>query len=79
MKGVTDIHHIHVWAMSTTENALTAHIQLKENMTEEEKQKLLGEVKHDLLHYNIHHTTLEMEVTHCADEACSRKENNHHR
>src|ERR1700742_179539 len=25
-KGVTDVHHIHVWALSTTENALTAHL-----------------------------------------------------
>src|SRR6202021_1166015 len=23
--GVKDLHHIHVWAISTTENALTAH------------------------------------------------------
>jgi cobalt-zinc-cadmium efflux system protein len=22
----TDIHHMHVWALSTTENALTAHL-----------------------------------------------------
>ena len=25
-KGVIDVHHIHVWALSTTENALTAHL-----------------------------------------------------
>jgi cobalt-zinc-cadmium efflux system protein len=25
-KGVVDIHHMHVWALSTTENALTAHL-----------------------------------------------------
>ena len=23
---VTDVHHLHIWAMSTTENALTAHV-----------------------------------------------------
>ena len=26
--GVKGIHHIHIWAISTTENALTAHIVL---------------------------------------------------
>src|ERR1700754_1801373 len=25
-KGVIDVHHVHVWALSTTENALTAHL-----------------------------------------------------
>src|SRR5476651_1327957 len=25
-KGVVDVHHMHVWALSTTETALTAHI-----------------------------------------------------
>jgi cobalt-zinc-cadmium efflux system protein len=29
--GVTDIHDLHIWAMSTTETALTAHITRPEN------------------------------------------------
>src|SRR6195952_4600532 len=29
-KGVTDVHHVHVWALSTTENALTAHLVIDE-------------------------------------------------
>ena len=27
--GIIDIHHIHIWSLSTTENALTAHIILQ--------------------------------------------------
>ncbi len=27
--GVIDIHHIHIWSLSTTQNALTAHIVIK--------------------------------------------------
>ncbi|MBV8390799.1 MAG: cation transporter, partial [Mucilaginibacter sp.] len=30
-KGVIDVHHIHVWALSTTENALTAHLVIDQN------------------------------------------------
>jgi cation diffusion facilitator family transporter len=30
LPGVDDVHHIHIWAISTTENALTAHIVLKQ-------------------------------------------------
>lgn len=28
--GIIDIHHIHIWSLSTTENALTAHIVLQQ-------------------------------------------------
>jgi cobalt-zinc-cadmium efflux system protein len=28
-RGVQDFHHIHIWALSTTENALTGHVVLK--------------------------------------------------
>lgn len=27
--GVVDIHHIHVWSLSTKENALTAHVVME--------------------------------------------------
>ena len=30
LSGVKDIHHIHVWAMSTAENALTAHLVISD-------------------------------------------------
>ena len=28
--GIKDIHHIHIWSLSTTENALTAHILIEQ-------------------------------------------------
>jgi cobalt-zinc-cadmium efflux system protein len=28
LKGVTDIHDLHIWGMSTTDTALTAHLVL---------------------------------------------------
>lgn len=30
IEGIADIHHIHIWSLSTTENALTAHIVLQQ-------------------------------------------------
>lgn len=24
--GISDVHHLHVWSLSTTENAMTAHM-----------------------------------------------------
>lgn len=59
--GVKDLHHIHIWAISTTENALTAHLVLQQNTTTETEQKIKNELKHELMHKNIHHITLETE------------------
>jgi cobalt-zinc-cadmium efflux system protein len=63
MKDVKDIHHIHVWAISTTENALTAHLVVDKNCSMELITKLKHRVKHELLHRNIQHATLEIELS----------------
>jgi len=57
--GIKEIHHIHIWAMSTTENALTAHVILDAEVDYEQEQKIKDELKHLLAHENIHHVTLE--------------------
>ena len=68
---VASVHHIHVWAMSTTENALTAHIVLKQVVDFEIITKLKKKIKHHLEHVNIHHATLEFEVADdCTDKEC---------
>ena len=64
---VASVHHIHVWAMSTTENALTAHIVLKQVIDFQKITKLKQHIKHHLEHVNIHHATLEFEVI---DDGC---------
>ena len=70
VKGVIELHHIHIWAISTTENALTAHLVLSRNATAEEEQKIKHELKHVLYHKNIHHITLETERD---NEQCEEK------
>lgn len=67
-KGVVDIHHMHVWALSTTENALTAHLVVSpENMA------MFDDIKHDLRHrlehLSISHSTFEPEFS---DEKCQQ-------
>jgi cobalt-zinc-cadmium efflux system protein len=61
MNGIENIHHMHVWALSTTTNALTAHILVSKNFTIKEIDVLKKNVKHELEHLNIHHSTLEFE------------------
>ncbi len=62
IKGVQEIHHIHVWAISTTQNALTAHIMVDEKTTMLEIQGIKERVKHALEHENIQHATIETEI-----------------
>ncbi len=60
-KDITDVHHIHIWALSTTENALTAHVALNEALSFEKKMQTVQNLKHDLMHHKIHHSTIEIE------------------
>jgi cobalt-zinc-cadmium efflux system protein len=71
-EGVRGLHHMHIWAMSTTENALTAHLVLNETLSFTEKMKVVHAIKHELLHMNIHHATVELESMElpCNDEKC---------
>ena len=56
--GVRAVHHIHVWAISTTENALTAHVVLDSLSRMEEVKHALKEL---LGRSEIPHATLEFE------------------
>ena len=70
--GVKGFHHIHVWAISTTENALTAHLVLEQGISIDQEQNIKHELKHQLEHKNIHHITLETERENepCETEEC---------
>jgi len=61
IQGIKEIHHIHIWAMSTSKNAMTAHLILEENVSEKQASEIKNKLKHELEHLNIHHTTLETE------------------
>lgn len=66
---VADIHHVHIWAISTTENALTAHIVIDQIDHMEEVKAAL---KAELEELNITHSTLEFETqeSHCHEHDC---------
>ena len=68
--GVKEIHHIHLWGMSTTENALTAHIVIDEINSLANAETIKHELKHQLEHLNIQHITLEVESRNCDDKDC---------
>jgi cobalt-zinc-cadmium efflux system protein len=66
-RGVTDVHDLHIWALSTTSVALTAHLVVPDP---EAKDALLGSLTPDLRqHFRIDHSTLQIERDRC-DHGC---------
>ncbi|MBQ3673801.1 MAG: cation transporter, partial [Paludibacteraceae bacterium] len=66
---VSEVHHVHIWAISTTETALTAHVVV-DNLAN--WPQVSHQLKHELSEHGIAHATLEPETpyTHCADHEC---------
>jgi cobalt-zinc-cadmium efflux system protein len=62
-RGVTDVHDLHIWALSTTSVALTAHLVVPERGAED---ALLTSVTPDLKQrFRIAHATLQIERDRC--------------
>jgi cobalt-zinc-cadmium efflux system protein len=65
--GVTEVHDLHIWAMSTTETALTVHVTRPANA---DPDRFLRETCEGLAScFGIHHPTLQVE---CGDAAHCR-------
>ena len=68
-EGVLNVHHIHIWPISTTETALTCHVVIPSS---DRLEEVTDRVKHLLDTLGIHHSTLELETSssHCRDHDC---------
>ena len=67
LPGVTDVHDLHIWGMSTTENALTAHLVRPGGELDD---SLLRRACVDLRErFSVHHATLQIEAG-LADHPC---------
>ncbi|EMN43915.1 cation diffusion facilitator family transporter [Leptospira weilii str. Ecochallenge] len=61
IEGVLNIHHIHIWSLSTTENALTAHLVLKNGLSSDHQRIIKYKAREILKGLKIAHVTLETE------------------
>jgi cobalt-zinc-cadmium efflux system protein len=57
-KGVKSVHDLHIWAMSTTKVALTAHLIIPDGIDDNFIPNLQRELEHQ---FGINHTTLQIE------------------
>ena len=69
---VTDVHHLHIWPISTTETALTAHVVVRDYAC---SAPVKAALKAMLAEEGLQHSTLELEVPEhaCADIHCEPK------
>lgn len=72
LPGVTEVHDLHIWSLSTRENALTAHLIMPTQPCTDEMRK---RINHDLKEkFTIHHATIQVEQgagdLHCEHHNC---------
>ncbi len=59
LEGVVEVHDLHIWAMSTNETALTAHLVRPGGSDDGFLHGVCEELSH---RFNIHHSTLQIEA-----------------
>lgn len=64
--NVAQVHDLHIWAMSTTQTALTAHLIIPSGHPGDDFLVQTCKELHD--HFGIEHSTLQIEVS---DSNCS--------
>lgn len=59
LPNVKNVHHLHIWGLSTTDVALTVHMILS---SPDENNELLAQIREDLHHrFGISHATIQFE------------------
>lgn len=73
IKGVKDVHHMHIWSIDGENHYATLHVVTKENDTEKLKQN----IREGLLEHKIGHVTIELEsdATNCHEVECNPNTN----
>lgn len=66
IKGVIDVHHIHVWSLDGVNNYATMHV-----VTNANDKKIKELIKEEMNYHGICHTTIELEDKTCE---CNNKE-----
>jgi cobalt-zinc-cadmium efflux system protein len=66
--GVAAVHDLHVWALSTTENALTAHLVAPGAGSTDDLLKAVRAMLHE--RFGIDHSTIQIEREHIGDSNC---------
>lgn len=61
IRGVVDIHDLHVWCITSGQNAMSGHVVVEEDTSFIECQQLLRHIEAKLADLKIDHVTIQME------------------
>lgn len=70
IEGVISVHDLHIWTISSSNLALSAHINVVNQSTHESRRILQEATELLRVRYNIHHATLQLECECCTDTDC---------
>ena len=71
IKGVLEIHDIHIWSLEGETDVFTAHIVVDDESLEKRPQQTKQTIKEMLLKHHIEHSTIELEAKgQCAGMVC---------
>lgn len=67
LNGVSEVHDLHIWGMSTTETALTAHLVMPSGHPGDAFNNMIADQLHD--RFKIAHSTIQIEI-HDSEATC---------
>lgn len=78
VNGVNGVHDLHAWSITQNLRVLSAHIVVSENMSIRDGALIQRQINQLVSqHYNIHHTTLQLECQGCEPDLLYCDLNNH--
>lgn len=59
--GILAIHDLHIWSITSGQNALSCHVVVNGELTVKKSQIILQDLEHKLVHLGIGHMTVQLE------------------
>lgn len=59
---ILDVHDIHIWDLDSEDHIFTAHIVVKDNLSDTQIMDMKEHIRKDLENYNINHSTIEVDT-----------------
>jgi zinc transporter 1 len=70
VKGVTNVHHFHIWSLNPEKLVASAHIRVNGDADDEDNWRIVNSVKKILHTNNIHSTTIQLEDDTVSLDSC---------
>jgi len=70
IKGVRDVHDLHIWNICSGHVALSAHLMLDDNHLERQDEIIQSANRQLVETYQIEHTTIQVDIKACSQPSC---------